>query len=422
MTHSNYSSWAASAADFSSINLLRLLEGHGFWWQDAGYLFWDEALDQPWIVITRYLIALAGLPLVLLLVRLNFRVVHVKQDRPTGGRTTDQELAEGPTNLLFERDLNGMPVMSSVRELTARYGRGADSKSALLRDEHNVLISMAVAGVCYWFTSWSLRPLDRFLHLSTIPLAITAGGIYLLLHAHKPGKLDGGSRYLLRMALATAISVQLFVFLILQVDYGHLRAISPWFALLREPVSRFGSIFYLLLITSIGLITAVLRGDSRILGKSIREWSGPISLMIALSFMMILFPLNKADFLGHTTSQVIPLSDIDEIDALISRAIQHAGVSRNLQSTCFRHSSKDEPSYLVAYGRWITPTLPLKVIYIDVSSHSSPLVQIGIASHHCTSNQSSLQLCFPDVTPGTVGLPCDITIADETRARLRRSP
>jgi len=65
-----------------------------------------------------------------------------KDDKPTGGRTTDQKLAEGPTTLLFGRDENGMPVMGSVKELKARYGKSAKAREEYFRTRYGVRLKI----------------------------------------------------------------------------------------------------------------------------------------------------------------------------------------------------------------------------------------------------------------------------------------
>lgn len=68
-----------------------------------------------------------------------------KDDKPTGGRTTDQKLAEGPTNLLFGRDANGMPVMGSVKELKTRYGKSAEAREEYFRTRYGVKLKIKPA-------------------------------------------------------------------------------------------------------------------------------------------------------------------------------------------------------------------------------------------------------------------------------------
>lgn len=71
---------------------------------------------------------------------------HQKKDEAaTGKRSTDQKLSEGPTNLLFGRDANGMPVMGTVKQLKDRYGKSAKAREEYFRTRYGIKLKIAPA-------------------------------------------------------------------------------------------------------------------------------------------------------------------------------------------------------------------------------------------------------------------------------------
>ena len=69
---------------------------------------------------------------------------HVKRQTQTGGnRSTDEQLSQGPKNLAFGRDENGLPIVGTRKELEARYGKTDKERAAYFKKKYGIKVTFA---------------------------------------------------------------------------------------------------------------------------------------------------------------------------------------------------------------------------------------------------------------------------------------
>ena len=69
---------------------------------------------------------------------------HVKRQTRTGGnRSTDEQLSQGPQNLAFGRDKNGLPIVGTRKELEEKYGKTDKQRREYFQNKYGVTVKFA---------------------------------------------------------------------------------------------------------------------------------------------------------------------------------------------------------------------------------------------------------------------------------------